>query len=117
MIRQLHLYLGCVFAPLLSFFALSGLWQTLRIGRDEPGMLRYLSTIHTGQGLKSPDLATLSSPWLQGFVVLMTAAWLATMILGVVMAFRFGRRRVAASCLLAGLLIPLFLVLGAFYLG
>lgn len=113
MIRQLHLYLGCVFAPLLGFFALSGLWQTLRLGREEPGMLRHLSTIHTGQALKSPDLASLSSPYLQVFVTLMTIAWMATMVLGIVMAFRFGRRRVAGYCLLAGFLIPVFLVLGA----
>ena len=27
-LRQLHLHLGCLFAPLFAFFAVSGLWQT-----------------------------------------------------------------------------------------
>ena len=27
-LRAIHLYLSCVFAPLLLFFAISGIWQT-----------------------------------------------------------------------------------------
>jgi uncharacterized iron-regulated membrane protein len=27
-LRQLHLYLGCFFAPLVAFFALTGIIQT-----------------------------------------------------------------------------------------
>jgi hypothetical protein len=43
-LRALHLYLGCLFAPMLLFFAASGIWQTLGI---HPRLLQRLSTIHT----------------------------------------------------------------------
>src|SRR6478672_8450976 len=43
-LRSLHLYLGCLFAPLLLFFALSGIWQTL--GWNTP-LLQKLSSLHT----------------------------------------------------------------------
>jgi len=28
LIRKLHLYLGCLFAPLIIFFSITGAWQT-----------------------------------------------------------------------------------------
>jgi hypothetical protein len=30
-LRLLHLYLGCIFAPMLLYFAVSGIWQTVGI--------------------------------------------------------------------------------------
>jgi hypothetical protein len=47
-LRLLHLYLGCIFAPMLLFFAISGIWQTLGIGHS--GLLAMLSTVHLGRG-------------------------------------------------------------------
>ena len=106
-LRSLHLYLGCVFAPLLLFFAVSGLWQTL--GWSSPWLHR-LSTIHTSHQLKSGG--SLTSPLLLGFVVVMAASFIVTTLLGVVMAVKFGRRRRAVYvCLALGVLIPLALIL------
>ena len=51
-LRNLHLYLGCMFAPLLLFFAVSGIWQM--VGTKGSRLLGLLSTIHTSRGLKSP---------------------------------------------------------------
>jgi hypothetical protein len=106
-IRSLHLYLGCIFAPLLLFFAASGIWQTIGV---HTRAFERLSTIHTSHGLKAGG--SLSSAGLKFFVLLMALSFIATTILGVVMALKFGRsRRVAYYCLAAGTAIPLLLIL------
>lgn len=116
-LRQIHLYLGCVFTPLLSFFALSGLWQmfflnrTWRLTEGHPRLQKWqslLTTVHTGRSLKAGD--TLSSPVFRYFVAAMAVSLLITMLLGLLMAFRFGRGRIAALCVVAGILTPLLLI-------
>ena len=118
-LRQIHLYLGCVFAPLLGFLAVSGLWQNyqwhnpwLRL-TNHPRLqqkLAELSTLHTGARLKMGHPDTLSSPAVKLFVDTMALSLLLTMVLGVVMAFRFGHARIATGCLVAGVVIPLGLI-------
>lgn len=111
-LRQIHLYLGCVFAPLLIFFAISGTWQTLGLHWKEGNFaLALLSTIHMSRGLKKHDLSNLSSPMLRWIVIAMALSLIVTIVLGVVMAFRFGHRRAALLCLALGVLVPLGLVL------
>jgi hypothetical protein len=100
--RSIHLYLGCIFAPLLLFFAISGLWQTLGIRTP---LLRLIATIHTSHELKSGG--GLSSFSLKLFVLAMTVSFIVMTIMGVVMAFKYGRnRRVAYYCLALGVIIP-----------
>jgi hypothetical protein len=106
-LRTIHLYLGCVFAPLLLFFAVSGVWQTL--GLHSP-LLERLSTIHTSHQLKSGG--GLTSIFLLVFVLIMAASFIVTTILGVIMAIQYGRnRRAAFYCLVFGVVFPLVLVL------
>ena len=106
-LRSIHLYLGCIFAPLLLFFAISGIWQTLGIRTP---LLRLIGTIHTSHELKSGG--GLSSISLKVFVVIMTASFIATTILGVVLAIKIGRsRRLVFGCLTFGIVIPLALIL------
>jgi hypothetical protein len=106
-IYSIHLYLGCIFAPLLVFFAVSGIWQTLGLHSH---MLERLSTIHTSHGLKSRD--GLSSFGLRMFVLVMAGSFIVTTILGIVMAVKFGRsRRAAYYCLAFGVAFPLVLIL------
>ena len=106
-LRSLHLYLGCIFAPLLIFFAVSGIWQTLGWHSH---FLDRLSTIHTAHGLKSRD--GFSSFGLRMFVLLMAVSFVVTTILGIVMAAKFGRsRRVAYYCLGLGVVVPTVLIL------
>lgn len=101
------MYLGCVFAPLLLFFAISGIWQTLGIQTE---FLQRISSIHTQAQWK--DGSQLGSLPLRILVVLMALSFVATTVLGVVMAFKFGRSRKAAMiCLALGAAIPLLLVL------
>jgi hypothetical protein len=92
-LRRLHLYLGCFFAPLLVFFALSGAWQAFGA---RSGSLALLSSLHTGRSLKVGDLTTLSSAPFR--------------VLGLVMAFRFGHARAAFWSLVAGTVLPATLV-------
>src|SRR4051794_22211702 len=95
-LRSIHLYLGCVFAPLLLFFSVSGIWQTFGIHST---VLSRLSTIHTSHQLK--DGSALTSPLLRIFVLVMAVSFIITTLLGVVMAIKYGRSRRAAFWSLA----------------
>jgi hypothetical protein len=105
-LRSVHLYLGCIFAPLLLFFAFSGLWQTL--GLHAP-FLDRLSTIHTSHGTKAGN--GFNSLFLMIFVILMAVSFVITTLLGVVMALKFGRRRAAFYCLAFGVAVPMILIM------
>jgi ABC-type proline/glycine betaine transport system permease subunit len=106
-LRSIHLYLGCIFAPLLLFFALSGIWQTLGLNSR---FLEKLSSIHTERRWK--DGSELGSFPLRVFVIIMAVSFIISIILGVIMAFKFGRsRRAALYCLALGVTIPSVLVL------
>jgi hypothetical protein len=54
--RNIHLYLGVFFAPLLLFFLISGSWQTFNFsdehkdtGYKPPAIIKSLSAVHTDQ--------------------------------------------------------------------
>ena len=115
--RQIHLCLGCTFAPLIIFFAGTGIAQTLGLqftakGSTGPNMFTYLATIHTSRGLKvAGGLDTLSSPIMKWLVIAMATSLILTTILGVVMTLESGRPRTTAFCLSVGVLAPIALVL------
>ena len=71
------------------------------------------SSVHMGHGfqMKSGEKYDLSSPALKWFVIAMAAGMILTTILGVVMAFRFGKGRAASICLVIGVLLPVSLIL------
>jgi hypothetical protein len=101
-LRSLHLYLGCIFAPMLLFFTISGIWQT--VGTDS-SFLRWLSSIHTEARWKNEG--DLGSFPLRVFVIIMALSFILTIILGVIMAMKFGRNRKAAFyCLALGVVMP-----------
>ncbi len=105
-LRFIHLYLGCIFAPLLLFFAISGIWQT--VGVRSP-FWRRLATIHTSHPLKTGG--GLSSYSLKAFVLIMTVSFIVMTILGVVMAVKYGQsRRAVYGCLAFGVIFPLALI-------
>src|ERR1017187_6603886 len=104
-LRALHLYLGCIFAPMLIFFAMSGIWQTLGI---RSGIFVWLSTIHTEWQLKN---GSHFGSWpLRIFVVVMAASFVISTSLGVVMALKHGGSRKAIYCLACGVILPLAIV-------
>lgn len=110
-LRSLHLYLGCIFAPMLLFFTISGFWQTYDPNYDDHSKtLAWLSTIHKSSAMKSG--ATLSSSFLRDYVLVMAFCFVVTTILGIVMALRYTHSRKTAVCCLAfGVLFPLVVVL------
>ena len=106
-LRSVHLYLGCVFAPLLLFFATSGICQTLGLHSH---LWDRITTIHTSHQLKTND--GLTSPVLIVFVLLMALSFIGTTMLGIVLAIKHGRsRRAAFYCLAFGVMFPCVLVL------
>jgi hypothetical protein len=115
LLRRIHLYLGCFFAPMLLFFSVSGIWQVYGFQWvNGPNILTYLSTIHMGHQIffKDPTKAySLSSPYLEFFVVLMAVSLVISIILGVIMAFKFGRGPLALISLAGGVFIPLILII------
>ena len=115
LLRRVHLYLGCFFAPMLLFFSVSGIWQVYGIQwLNGPNIFTYLSTIHMGHQLffKDPAKAyTFSSPYLEFFVVAMAASLVISILLGVIMAFKFGRGTLALASVAAGVIIPLVLII------
>ncbi len=111
-LRRLHLYLGCLFAPALIFFAVSGSWQLFRAHDDEkngsyraPPVLKALSAVHMNSHLPGKR-ASVYTP-LKTFSLLAAAGLILSTVLGVVMAFRFSSTAVTPALLLgAGVLIP-----------
>jgi hypothetical protein len=117
-LRRLHLYLGCLFAPALIFFAVSGTWQLYRLqdsAKDgsyiAPRALQALSAVHTNAHL--PGKRALDYTPLHFFFVLAAAGLVLTTVLGVVMAFRSSPRVFTPILLLGG---GIALPLGVLYL-
>ena len=116
-LRKLHLYLGCLFAPALIFFTVSGCLQTFDLSqahRDSPFQppyfLQVLSAVHMHQRL-TPGPGQDSTPF-KIFVVIMSAALMVTVLIGVRLAFQTSRNLLAvSSCLAAGVLLPLLLLM------
>lgn len=119
LLRRLHLFLGCFFAPLLLFYLATGWYQTVTLRRnkglgeadDLPSRLR---SVHVDQIYPS-DSANAYSPILfKILVVTMSIALILTLVLGVVLAFRSLRQRWLVWLSLGlGFLVPVvFLWLG-----
>ena len=114
-LRTVHLYLGCFFGPLLMFFAISGIWQRLKLHLSN-NTLALISTIHTSRALKAPGTERLISPLMDALVIAMALGLVATTIIGILMAFRFGQKRGAViAVLVGGTVLPLSLLLLAWF--
>lgn len=112
LLRRLHLFLGCFFAPLLLFYAATGWYQTVTVRRNKvvgeaEDWLGRLRSVHVDQIYPS-ETANAYSPWLfRALVVTMAASLIVTVIIGVVLAFRTMRQRwVVGLCLILGIALP-----------
>lgn len=116
-LRQLHLYLGCVFAPVLIFFAVTGAWQLFSLHRGTkdgsyipPRVVVVLSEVHQSQHL--PGANSHSGTPLRYFILAASAGLVLSTTLGIIMAFRFARSKISvALCLFAGLVVPVAMLL------
>jgi hypothetical protein len=119
LLRRLHLFLGCFFAPLLLFYVATGWYQTVTLRRnkgvgeadDLPSRLR---SVHVDQIYPTESANSFSPILFRVLVVTMAIALIATIVIGVVLAFKSLRQRWLVWVSLAlGFLVPvLFLWLG-----
>ncbi len=129
-IAKYHLYLGCLFGPLIIFYALSGAWQALNLHRttkdgryQPPFIVASLSEVHVRQRwAPSPEprrqdrdavMNVLPRTALPYFSALTGLGLATTGLLGIVLAMqrtRGGRRRWAVLCLFGGCAMPVVLL-------
>jgi hypothetical protein len=112
-LRRLHLYLGCLFAPMLIFFAVTGSWQIFNWhqsdkdpnGYKAPRVLAELSVIHKDAHLPSKDIRRRTP--LRYFMFAVAVGLVISTIIGVIMAYRFSRQPLVATiCLALGIFLP-----------
>jgi hypothetical protein len=111
-LRTLHLYLGCLFAPTLIFFAVSGSWQLFNwheSTRDHtyiaPRALAVLSDIHKDAHI--PPTPNRKPTPLRYFLFAAAVGLVTTTTLGVIMAYQFSQRPLVATIsLLTGIVVP-----------
>ena len=115
-LRQLHLYLGCLFAPMLIFFATTGAWQVFNWHESTkdrsyvaPRALSVLSNIHKDAHI--PPTRRSSPAPVRYFMFAAALGLIATSAVGVLMAYRFSQQpMVATVCLTIGTLLPAALI-------
>jgi asparagine N-glycosylation enzyme membrane subunit Stt3 len=95
LLRRIHLFLGCFFAPILVFFICTGWYQTVTHDRkkglgEAESWVERLTTVHVDQ-IYPTAAETYSTTGFKFFIVAMSVALLATIVLGIILAFRFSR--------------------------
>lgn len=117
LIRKLHLYLGCLFAPLIIFFSITGAWQTFNwheSSKDKTytpsALVSKLSEVHKNQRTEHEPGVRPSVP-LRWFIMLMSVGLVVTTLLGIYMAFKMTRNMLLVGILFAaGLFVPILLL-------
>lgn len=124
LLHRMHLLLGCLFAPLLLYYCLSGASQALGLnfqwkdGKNQATLLSEFSRPHkamtmpgaSGSNQKKSTVSNRSESF-KYFAVAMALGISATLILGVVMAYKYFRPRWMVSVILAaGLAVPVLML-------
>lgn len=116
LIRRLHLYLGCFFAPLLLFYVLTGWIQTVSVDRrkglgEAANWIDRLKSVHVDQIYPTESAMGYSPKLFQILVVLMSIALVISVLLGVVLAFKTVRQRwLVWLSLVMGFLVPVLVL-------
>jgi hypothetical protein len=118
-LRKLHLYLGCIFAPLIIYFSLSGAWQVFRFNdipkNEAPSRLNTalheLSKPHTNSTLPGASPKTEHSAAFDWIALSMGLGMIVTASLGIVLALKYTRSpRIVLLCLGTGIALPILLL-------
>jgi len=118
-IRQIHMYVGCAFAPLLVFFIATGLLQTFDLHEarkdgsySPPAWAAAAASVHMHQRLPPTDRRNAPSRIpMRALVAVTCVGLLTTVSLGVVLAWRMLHyRRGVLAAIALGTLIPLGVV-------
>ena len=101
---------------MLVLFSVSGIWQIFGWQWNDgkiAGWMKTISMVHMGHqmSLKAQHYYTPDSAWLEYFAVLMALSLILSIILGVILAFRYGRGTLALASLAGGVLVPAVLIL------
>ena len=116
LLRRIHLYLGCFFAPLLVFYVSTGWYQTVNPDRrkgvgDSTDFISRLSRVHVEQYYPTESASGYATYLFRGLVVGMAIALVTTVALGVVLAFRTSRNKWPVWLSLAlGITLPVILL-------
>jgi CDP-diglyceride synthetase len=118
-LRQVHLYLGCLFAPLIIYFCISGMWQVFRfndVPKNEVAPLRSflheISKPHTHATLPYHESKTENSISFAWAAAVMGAGITVSAVLGIILAFRFSKKRGRVLlCLILGAALPILFLL------
>ncbi len=116
LIRRVHLYLGCFFAPLLIFYVSTGWYQTVNPDRrkgvaDSTDLVGRLSRVHVEQYYPTESATGYSTFFFRALVVLMAVALITTVVLGIILAFRASRNTWPVWLSLAlGIVLPVVLL-------
>ena len=111
-LRSFHLYLGCFFAPLLTAFIITGLWQTFdfhvarKDGYRPPMIVKALSEVHMHQRVATKEFRPESSEIFRYLVIAMAIGFILNMYLGIVMAFKFADPKMVWFLIVVGVLVP-----------
>jgi hypothetical protein len=113
---RIHRYLSCFVAPAMLFFAISGAWQAFRLQETKkdgsytaPAVLQRLSEVH-----KAEHLSRATGGLFRAGQLVLSVAFVATAVIGLVMAFRIARPAwIVWLCVAAGVVVPLLLTLAA----
>ena len=135
-VRLVHFYLGVFFAPMILFFAFTGITQTFKLHetyRDvpdgKPNWVAWLGQIHKEQALKTPPAPRAKPPAgesskaakaqhkndftqpMKWFTAVMGSALMVSTLLGLYIAAGYrDRRRSVVVAFTLGLLIPSLLL-------
>jgi hypothetical protein len=110
---KLHRYAGLISAPLILFFALSGIWQVFRLHDDKkngykaPAVFKAGSDFHMAEGLRKGPSATA----FRTTITAASAVLAFTALIGIILGFRTTRPRIVIVLLAAGAAVPLVLYL------
>ena len=109
---RLHRYAGLFTAPLILFFAISGIWQVFRLHETRkngsykaPQALKEMSDFHKAEHLDKPKAIPFKYAVSASAVILVLGT-----LLGLIAAFRLTRPTwIAVLVLFLGTVIPLWL--------
>ena len=116
LLRRIHLFLGCFFAPLLLFYLATGWYQTMNVNRNKnlaeaETWVSRLTSVHKDQIYPSEAASGYSTTFYRFLVVAMSIALIVTLLLGIVLAFRSLRQRWLVWLSLGlGILVPVLVL-------
>ena len=103
--------------PLLIFFLITGLLQTFNLQRPKRdgsykpwAVVESASQVHKYQRYGTDSFTPPSSKIFQSLIVVMTVGLLLNLVMGIVLAFKFGHARAVWLSLALGIFIPVIIL-------